>query len=68
MKVIGISLLVLVVGYTLGVVLGMLAVNLFSTNRQDKALEAAMTSFFFAGPAVAILSVIGFWLIRVFRR
>ncbi len=68
MKAIGISLLVIIVGYVLGVVLGMVAVNLFSTNQHDKASEAAMTSFFVAGPAVAILSVIGFWLVRVFRR
>ena len=67
MRAVGISLLVVIAGYAVGVLLGIVAVNLVSTNH-DKAMEAVMTGFFFAGPAVAILSVIGFWLIRVFRR
>lgn len=58
MKIVLISLLVGVAGYVVGVVLGMLMVNLFSSNTHDKSLEAAMTSFFVYGPLAAVLSFI----------
>jgi F0F1-type ATP synthase membrane subunit c/vacuolar-type H+-ATPase subunit K len=57
-KIVLISLLVGVAGYVVGVVLGMLMVNLFSSNTHDKSLEAAMTSFFVYGPLAAVLSFI----------
>ncbi len=58
MKIALVSLLVGVAGYVVGVVLGMLLVNLFSSNTHDKSLEAAMTSFFVYGPLAAVLSFI----------
>lgn len=58
MKIALVSLLVGVAGYIVGVVLGMLLVNLFSSNTHDKSLEAAMTSFFVYGPLAAVLSFI----------
>jgi hypothetical protein len=44
------------VGYVLGVVLGMLLVNLFSSNMHDKSVETAMSSFFVYGPIAALLA------------
>jgi len=67
MKTIGLILLVGLVGYILGVILGMVAVNMFSANQHDKAIEAAMTSFFLVGPALAILSIMVFLVIRFAR-
>lgn len=67
MKTVGVSLLVALVGYAVGALLGMVAINLISTNQHDKAMEAAMTGFLFVGPLVAILSVIGFLVIRAVR-
>lgn len=67
MKTIGLALLVGLVGYILGVILGMVAVNMFSANQHDKAIEAAMTSFFLFGPAMAILSAIVFLFVRATR-
>lgn len=58
MKIALVSLLIGVAGYVVGVVLGMLLVNLFSSNTHDKSLEAAMTSFFVYGPLAAVLSFI----------
>ena len=58
LKVIGLALLTGIGGYVAGVVLGMLAVYAFSTNRHDKALEAGMTGFFVVGPALALLGII----------
>jgi F0F1-type ATP synthase membrane subunit c/vacuolar-type H+-ATPase subunit K len=67
MKTVGFTLLVGLAGYVLGVMLGFVVVNLFSTNQHDKAIEAAMTSFFVFGPGLAILSVIVFLVIRFAR-
>jgi hypothetical protein len=67
MKAIGISLLVVIAGYAIGVLLGIVAVNLFSTNQHDNTMEAVMTGFFFVGPVLAVLSLIGFWVIRALR-
>ena len=67
MKTIGFSLLVGLAGYILGAILGMIVVNMFSANQHDKAIEAAMTSFFLFGPALAILSVIIFLFVRFTR-
>jgi ABC-type antimicrobial peptide transport system permease subunit len=68
LKAIGLALLGGVVGYGVGVGLGMLLVYAFSTNQYDKDLEAGMTGFFCAGPAVAILGVIAglilFWYLK----
>ena len=43
-------------GYVAGVLLGIGLVQAFSQNRHDKSMEAGMTGFFFAGPAVAVLA------------
>ena len=67
MKAIGISLLVVIAGYAIGVLLGIVAVNLSSTNQHDNTMEAVMTGFFFVGPVLAVLSLIGFWVIRALR-
>lgn len=45
-----------VIGYIAGVVIGMVLVNLLSSNTHDKSVEAAMTSFFVFGPIAALLS------------
>jgi ABC-type antimicrobial peptide transport system permease subunit len=68
LKAVGLALLAGIVGYGVGVGLGMLLVYTFSTNQYDKDLEAAMTGFFCAGPALAILGVIVglvfFWYLK----
>jgi ABC-type antimicrobial peptide transport system permease subunit len=68
LKAAGLALLTGILGYGLGVGLGMLLVYTFSTNQYDKDLEAGMTAFFCAGPAVAILGVIAglvlFWYLK----
>jgi hypothetical protein len=56
MKIALISVLAGVAGYVIGAVLGMLLINLFSSNTHDKSVEAAMTSFFVFGPIAALLS------------
>lgn len=67
LKTIGIMLLIGIAGYAVGVVLGMVGVYLFSTNPRDKELETAMTSFFFFGPALSVLSMIGYLIYRAVR-
>ncbi|HQR34464.1 MAG TPA: hypothetical protein PLK30_17115 [Blastocatellia bacterium] len=56
MKIALISLVAGVIGYVVGAILGMLLINLFSSNTHDKSVEAAMTSFFVFGPIAALLS------------
>jgi hypothetical protein len=67
MKTFGLALLVGIAGYIIGAILGMVAVNTFSTNQHDKSVEAAMTGAFFIGPAVAVLSVGAFLIWRFIR-
>lgn len=67
MKTFGLTLLILIGGYTIGFALGMAAVYLFSPNQHDIATEAAMTGAFVAGPAIALLSVVGFAVLRLLR-
>lgn len=64
MKVLGFALLAALCGYVAGVLLGVLFVNLSSTS-PNKGTEAAMTGFFYAGPALAVLSFLGavVWLL-----
>ena len=63
MKALGLALLIALGGYAAGVLLGVLFVNL-SSNKASKGTEAAMTGFFYAGPALAVLSFFGalIWL------
>jgi hypothetical protein len=66
-KTVGLLLLIGLVGYVAGAVLGWAGVMLFSTNPRDKELEAAMTSVFFYGPALSILSMISYLVYRGIR-
>lgn len=52
------ALLGLVLGYIAGAGLGYMAIMLLSSNTHDKAVEAAMTAAFVAGPAGAILGLV----------
>ena len=59
MRILGYALAFAAGGYIAGVLLGIGLVNAFSQNRHDKSMEAGMTGFFFAGPAVAVLAFLG---------
>ena len=67
LKIIGFSLLALVVGYGIGLFGGMWLVNTFSNNPRDRELEAAMTGAFVIGPIVAIVALVG-TLVFLFMR
>jgi len=58
MKTIGVVFLWLVGGYIAGVPIGWFLVQLLSSNRHDKDLEAAMTSAFFFAPIIAVIAAI----------
>jgi len=68
MKFIGLALLVGVIGYVFGVMLGIVAIDALSGNQHDKSLEAGMTGFFFTGPVLAIVSIIVFFVVRSVRK
>ncbi len=57
-KTLLVSFLAGVAGYIAGVLIGIVLVNLLSSNRHDRAQEAVMTGFFFVGPAAAVLAFI----------
>jgi hypothetical protein len=59
MKTFALSLLAALVGYAGGLFGGMLVVESFSSNMQDRSLEAAMTGAFVLGPAAALIFMIG---------
>jgi ABC-type antimicrobial peptide transport system permease subunit len=59
LRILGYAFLAALAGYVVGLVLGIGLVNAFSQNRHDKSMEAGMTGFFFAGPAVAVLAFLG---------
>lgn len=63
MKSFGILVLAAVVGYAGGFAIGMGLVNLFSSNRHDKSMEAAMTAAFLFGPIGAVIGLIVTWLV-----
>jgi hypothetical protein len=56
-----------IVGYAVGVGAGIMIVNVFSSNRFDRDMEAVMTGFFFFGPAGAIGAVILYFVVRALR-
>jgi len=58
-KILGYALLAAIAGYVAGVILGFGCVSALSNNRHDKSMEAGMTAFFFAGPALAVLAFLG---------
>jgi hypothetical protein len=59
MQILAWSVAALLAGYLVGLFGGMLFINLLSSNRHDKSMEAAMTGAFVIGPAVAILALVG---------
>ena len=59
LRILGYALLAALAGYVVGLFLGIGLVKAFSQNRHDKSMEAGMTGFFFAGPAVAVLAFLG---------
>jgi len=54
----GIGLLRAAAGYFIGAVAGYFLILRFSSNVHDRSVEAAMTSAFFAGPAVALVGFV----------
>ena len=62
------ALLIGLIAYAVGVGVGVALVNLVSTNRHDRAAEAVMTGFFVAGPILAILAIIVFFVVHLLRR
>jgi hypothetical protein len=60
MRTLGMTLLVGLGGYITGVVAGIILVNLFSSNRFDRAQEAIMTGLFAVGPLVGLLCSVGY--------
>jgi len=56
MRILGYALAFAGGGYIAGVLLGIGLVSALSQNRHDKSMEAGMTGFFFAGPALAVLA------------
>ncbi|HEX3869136.1 MAG TPA: hypothetical protein VHV77_01740 [Pirellulales bacterium] len=63
------SLLGAAFGYTVGVFVGILAVNALSTNLQDRTLEVASTAAFVVGPIAALVGlIVGALLPTVGRR
>jgi len=63
LKAIGIALLSGIGGYVAGIFLGILLVNLFSSNIYDKSMEAGMTGFFVVGPLLALVAAIAGFVI-----
>ena len=68
MKIALLAILIAVGGYVLGVLVDVVLVNLFSSPKPDKSMEAVMTGFFFVGPIFAVLSFIGALLYQLARR
>src|SRR5690242_21754357 len=64
MKSFGLAVLAAIGGYVIGLFGGMFFIQIFSTNRHDKSLEAAMTGAFVLGPLMAIVAVIVVWIFR----
>ncbi len=58
LKTIGVMFLWLIGGYVGGVPVGWFLIQMFSSNRHDKDLEAAMTSGFFIAPIIALIAAI----------
>lgn len=67
-KTFGLAFLIAVGGYAAGVFLGIGLVNLFSSPKPDKSMEAVMTGFFYVGPGLAILSFVGALVYFLSRR
>jgi hypothetical protein len=57
LKIILLSLGAGIVGYLIGFIGGMFAIQAFSSNTHDRGVEAAMTAAFVIGPLAAILAL-----------
>lgn len=68
LKAAGVALLAGIIGYGVGVGLGFLLINAFSTNSFDKDMEAVMTAFFCAGPVLAVVGLIAGFAVYWYRR
>lgn len=66
-KTIGLSLLAGAIGYVAGALIGILLVNLLSSNQHDRAQEAVMTGLFFVGPVAAVLSFLVTLIVKLVR-
>jgi ABC-type antimicrobial peptide transport system permease subunit len=66
-KTVAFSLLAGVIGYVAGVLIGIALIYLFSSNQHDRAQEAVMTGFFFAGPVMAVLSFAVTLIVKLVR-
>jgi len=64
MKTFGLVLLATIGGYVIVLFGGMFFIEIFSTNRLDKSLEAAMTGAFVIGQLMAVAAVI---VVLIFR-
>jgi hypothetical protein len=67
-KIFGLSILTGVGGYAVGLAVGVVLINLLSSNRYDKSMEAAMTGAFVTGPAIALISFIAMLVYLLMRK
>jgi ABC-type antimicrobial peptide transport system permease subunit len=68
MRRFAIALLGGILGYGLGVVIGIGLVNVLGSPRPDSSMEAVMTGFFYVGPAAALLGFLGTLIYQLNRR
>ncbi len=61
MKNLGLAVLVMIIGYIVGLFGGMGLMEALSSNTHDRSLEAAMTGAFVIGPLAAFIAVGVFW-------
>ncbi len=67
LKILGFAALSGLLGYLLGALLGYMLVELLSSNRHDRSLEAAMTAFLVAGPLCALLGFASAIFVQLIR-
>lgn len=63
MRTFGFLVVAAIAGYAVGLFGGMGLVNLLSSNRHDKSMEAAMTGALVFGPIGAVVGLIVTWLV-----
>ena len=68
MKIFIISVGVAIGSYVIGLAAGITLVNLFSSPKPDKSMEAIMTGFFYVGPLFAVLGFIVALIYQLARR